>query len=195
MTISLHVRLFAICALCFLFTLSGCVSTRVSGEVLSDKQPRLQEVEISIRYATFSGGSTASSLGQRNLDRLLPYLRARLPVVFALNGIPASMKEPLTSDENRPLTTRPRIKYLVLTPDSASYNSRSGQTLSLSADLIEPKSSEKLWHGDISLATPGFGSFDEDLANKIAVKLLEQLRHDKVVRLSSKEIKTQPPAQ
>jgi hypothetical protein len=105
------------------------------------------------------------------------------------------MKDSAASVETRSLTTRSRVKYLVLTPDSASYSSRSGQTLSLSADLIEPKSSEKLWHGDILLATPGHGSFDEDLANKIAVKLLEQLRHDKVVRLSSKEIKTQPPTQ
>ena len=101
----------------------------------------------------------------------------------------------MPNDESKSSTMRPNVKYLVISPVSASYSSQSGQTLSLNADLIDPKSGSKLWHGDISLATPGYGKFDEDLANRIAVKLLEQLRHDKVARISGKDIKSQPPTQ
>ena len=47
-----------------------------------------------------------------------------------------------------------------------------------------------IWIADIRLATLGFGKFDEDLANDVAVKFLEELKNANLVKLQYSTILT-----
>lgn len=156
---------------------TGCVSTRVSSRVASQAKP-VERVAVVVRSGQFNGGNTASQLGQRNLDALLPFLSARLPAVLTAGGLPARGVGVETTAPRPTLRLEPGEQLMVVTPVSAEYSSRSGQTLNVRAEVVDPLKRQATWRGDIRLHTLGFGKFDEGVANDVASKVLERLRSD-----------------
>ena len=184
-------RVQALATVAILLAVSGCVTSRVSGELLVDKPPRVREVEVTVRYRAYEGNNMAARMGQAGLDNLMPHLRARVPTVFSLNGIPATLNEAASGIYGKePPPIRPGVTNLVLFPVSATHSTGGGLSLHLEASLVNPTTSKAFWHGYITLSTIG-GKFDEGVADKVAVKLLDQMRADKLVRLPAKEIRTQ----
>jgi anaerobic glycerol-3-phosphate dehydrogenase len=69
--------------------LGGCVNTNVSSRKVGSDNTRLERVVFAIQTPTFAAANLAANLGQKNFDALVPNLKVRLPIVFALNGLPA----------------------------------------------------------------------------------------------------------
>lgn len=167
--------------------LSGCVSTRVTSNTSAKLAAPVEQFVLLVKTGKFQGsGGVGSSLGQRNLDDLVPHLVTRLPVIFVLNSIPMKAA-PSVFDES---TLSGKAKVLIVKPVSAIYSTRTGQTLNLRAEILDVKASTYIWSADISLHTLGFGKFDEKLAENVAVKLLTQLRSDGVISLPEGEPRT-----
>src|SRR5262245_48471685 len=121
----------ALATLAILLAVSGCVTSRVSGELLVDRPPpRVREVEVTVRYRTYSSTNRAARLGQAGLDDLMPHLRARVPTVYSLNGIPATLNEAASGIYGKePPPVRPGVPSLVLVPVSASHSTGGGLSL------------------------------------------------------------------
>ncbi len=158
---------------------TGCVSTRVTSSVVTPNAGRLERVVVVVRSGSFKQSNVAATLGQRNLDSLLPVLNRRLPVVLAEGGLPARQTGDESALPGMPLRVEAGEKVLQVVPVSASYSNQSGQALVVQAQLIDPlKPGKPLWKADIRMATLGFGKFDETVANDIGRQMLERLRAD-----------------
>jgi hypothetical protein len=162
--------------------LAGCVATSVSSRVVTPQQSSVQRVAVVVNSGTFERG-IAGHLGQRNFNNLSPNLAARLPVVFSLNGLPAR-SVPLEEGGNTTVHAEAGETVMIISPQSASYSTGSGQTLIIRATLQNPGANGLFWRADIDMRTLGFGSFDDKLADDIAVKLLERMRTDRIATLA-----------
>jgi hypothetical protein len=165
---------------------SGCVSTQVNSYVVSAPRSAPRQVAVVLAGGSFSAGNIAGSLGQKNLDQLAPSLQRRLTGTLTLNGLPARWwsagTDSLQSDES----------LLVISPASATYSSRTGQTLVITASLRDGAGSMPYWQASIRMATLGFGQFNDGVADDIASQLLQRLRSDKILA-GSGSIQLMPP--
>lgn len=152
-------------------SLAGCVSTRVDSTVFGSEHAPVDRVIVLARPGSFAGANVAGSLGQRNLDKLAPSLQDRLPADLSLNGLKARW----WSDGAAPA---PGEAVLTLEPVSASYNSRSGQTLVMRATLKVSSHPLPIWTAEIHMATLGFGRWGDGVADDIATQLVQRLRAD-----------------
>lgn len=160
------------------FVMAGCVSTHVTSKAISKNQPPIEQFILLVKTGQFQGnGGVGSGLGQRNLDSLVPHIASRLPAVFSLNNIPMKLESTVFRDS----TLNGKAKVLIVKPVSASYSSRTGQTLTIRAEILDVNAQAYSWYADINMHTLGFGKFDEKVADDIAVKLLERLREDGLV--------------
>ena len=163
--------------------LSACVSTRVTGQSLAKTAQPAQQLLVVVASGRFSAGNTASNLGQQNLDSLVPNLVERLPAVFSRNGVPSRGVNASSPENSTPGQLRPAAgeRVLVVAPQSATYNSRSGQELFVSVKLLsDPPALTTVWQGQVRMGTLGFGKFDAKVANDIAIQILELLRSEKL---------------
>jgi hypothetical protein len=183
---SMRRRLFAVLLSSLaLTTLTACVMTRVTGKVVGEKPNQVQRVALVVRDGQFAGKNIAGRLGQTNLESLIPNLQTRLPAVFELNGLPTRLVAPNEAAE-QPARVKlsPGEGLIVVTPSAATYSSRSGQTLTVRAELINATSAAVVWRAEIQMSTLGFGKFDAKVANDIAIQMLERLRSDGIAALS-----------
>ncbi|MFT3736811.1 MAG: hypothetical protein QM776_17670 [Rhodocyclaceae bacterium] len=150
-----------------LLSLAGCASSGVDGELLVDSPPPLRSVVIDVQ-----GGRSERGLNQKDLDALVPLLKVRVPKVFALNDVAATLP-PGSPDASMVLT---------LTPVKAG---RSGARhyLDFAATLYSRERQKMIWRGSLDIGYSGsLSQFDEQAADQMAVRLLEQLRTDKIYR-------------
>lgn len=168
-----------------MLAISACVNTQVTSKVVGASQVSLKQITlIVVNSGSFSAGNTASGFGQKNLNSLIPHLQSRLPVVFTLNGIPTRLASSMTgSDGQNRAKLEPNESLVVVTPVSATYSSKSGQTLVLRAELLDRAKGSLVWRAEIHMATLGFGKFDDKVADRIAIQMLEKMREDGIVRL------------
>jgi hypothetical protein len=162
---------------------AGCVSTSVTSRAITTSSPPAQSLLVIVKGGKFSAGNVASNLGQKNLDSLVPSLVRRLPIVFSANGLPTRAQDAYVSDAalHASLKPVPPERILILSPTSATYNSKSGQELFLNAQLLDDSGLKALvWQAQIRMGTMGFGSFDDKVADDIGLQLLEKLRTDRV---------------
>lgn len=165
-----------------LTTMAGCVATRVSGQATGTASPPARQLLVVVRTGSFAANNTASHLGQKNLDNLVPQLVARLPVVFSNNGLPSRAVAAQPGDPLRPAAGE---RVLIVVPESATYSSKSGQELFLAAQLLSADAPYvPVWRARIRMGTLGFGQFDAKVANDIALQMLEQLRGDKLAAVT-----------
>ena len=162
------------CGALLLATLAGCVSTKVTSSVIAPQHATIDRVIVLARPGGFNGANIAGSLGQRNLDKLAPSLQERVPVDLSMNGLQARW----WSDG---ATQAPGEAVLTLAPVSASWNSRTGQTLVMRATLQDALYQRPIWTADISMATMGFGHWGDGVADDIATQLIERLRADHLI--------------
>lgn len=176
MTIHLHRRLATVCiAGIAALLLSACVSTRISSELIDKRQGPIERTLIVVRTGTMSDKNMAGLLGQKNIDGLMPSLLKRLPPAFAAAGIDAraSWSETITSDDAVWLGRAP---LLLIQPVRATYNSQTGQTLTISARFLDAASRKEIWTSELFFYTMGFGKFDDKLADEVGVKLLAEMK-------------------
>jgi len=173
--------------------LNACVSTRVTSTKVGPTAQPLERAALVVKTGRFASSNTAGSLGQRNLDSLVPNLITRLPVVFTLNGIPARsvVSTSAAADPLSIIKLESNEKLIVLTPVSATYSSRGGQALVVEAELIDTVRKPPVWRAEIRLATLGFGKFDQKVADDVASQLLDKLRSDGIARIPDGPIRTQ----
>jgi hypothetical protein len=165
------------------FLMSACVSTRVTSQAIGASAPPAKQLLIIVKSGKFSANNTASHLGQRNFDNLVPHLVSRLPVVFSQNGVPSRAIDAYVSDLElqRSLKPAPGERVLIVSPQSATYNTKSGQELFLRVELLsDPPMLAPVWQAQVRMGTLGFGQFDAKVANDIALQILEQIRGDKM---------------
>ena len=179
MTIArLFLHLFAAAALALV---AGCVGTRVNSTESTHGNVALERVLIVYRSGSFggsNGANIAGSLGNRNLGELVPHLYARLPLAFQAQGVEARM---VAEADMRATRLHPGEKLLWLQPESAYYNSRTGQALYMGAELVEPATKQTLWKAQVTMATPGFGKFDDGVADALGLQIVDQLQKAHVV--------------
>ncbi|MEO8152969.1 MAG: hypothetical protein ABI605_07860 [Rhizobacter sp.] len=172
----------ALTALLSVLLLGACVSTRVSGERMVVMNERLSRLGVCVQRGTFQGGTTASSMGNRQLAEFYPHLVERLPVVFAGNGIESAAT--FCSSEGTGAT--PELNgfahILKLIPKAAKWNSSSGSSLEVDAEAFQRSNGVIVWRGEVTLRTPGGGKFDAALADDLANKLLIELSGDGVIK-------------
>jgi len=174
--------------LLLLLLLAGCVSTHVASQVnLGGKNADVQRVAIAFSSipAGWKATNIAGTLGARNLTKLAPHLRVRIPALFAKNGLQTRLIE---QEEPSTVEVEPGEYLVTLRATHAYYSSRTGQALYLQANMLKPGTSHPVWTAEISLTTLGFGQFDESVADSIAEQMLFQLRRDKVVARSEEPI-------
>jgi hypothetical protein len=165
--------------------LGGCVNTSVTSSKSTSEQERVERVVFVIQSGTFASPNIAANLGQKNLDGLIPNLNARLPIVFALNGLPARVTQ-ISGSLGQNLNVvklQTGERLILLSPVSATYNSRSGQSLTIRAELYAPARPIVTWRAEVRMATMGFGKFDEKVADSVATQMLERLRADGIAQL------------
>lgn len=155
--------------------ISGCVSTHVTSKALLKNPTPIDEFVLILKTGKFQGnGGIGSGFGQRNLDSIVPHLATQLPAVFSANGIQMKLEASVFQKS----TEQGKAKVLVVKPMSATYSTQSGQSLTIRAEILDVNAASFSWYADITMHTLGFGKFDEELANRIAVKLVNQLRED-----------------
>jgi len=81
-----------------LMTMTGCVATSVTSRPIGPMTHPAERLLIVVKGGTFKAQNIASNLGQRNLDKLVPSLVRRLPVVFEANGLPARTVDTSSAD-------------------------------------------------------------------------------------------------
>lgn len=155
--------------------LGGCVSTQVSSVVVNAPRTAPRQVAVSLAAGSFAAGNIAGDLGQKNLDQLAPSLQRRLTGTMALNGLPARWWSPGAD------SLQPQESLLVIAPASATYSSRTGQTLVVTASLRDAAGAPPYWQASIRMATLGFGQFNDGVADDIASQLLQRLRADQIL--------------
>jgi hypothetical protein len=74
---------------------------------------------------------------------------------------------------------------------SAAYSSRSGQSLTIKAELYAPLKPIVTWRAEVQMATMGFGKFDERVADSVATQMLERLRSDGIAQLPEGSFRTE----
>jgi len=92
----------------------------------------------------------------------------------------------LESTVFRDSTLNGKTRVLIVKPVSAAYSSRTGQTLTIRAEVLDVNAQAISWYADITMHTLGFGKFDDKVANDIAIKLLERLRDDGLIALAER---------
>ena len=169
-----------------LVALAGCVVTRSGGQKLAVPQTAVDRIGIVLQRAEFERGNTAASIGNRDANALLPQLATRMPVIFVLNRIDskaafggATGALPVELDGFRLL--------LRVWPQAATWNSTNGSTLTFGAELFDRETRLIIWRGSVLYGTSFYGSPDAALADKLAAKLLAQMRHDGVIMLRTAE--------
>lgn len=168
--------------------LTGCTIHYASSAVIAPVDSPIGRMVIVVQNGEFKKANMASTFGNQNLHSLVPHLESRLPVVFAMNGIETRAVTPGADGKPAPIKLEPNEATMFIIPVSAFYSTQSGQHLTLRALLMAPNSSKLVWKADIELGTPGFGKFDADLADGIAVDLLKKLRDDKMIKLPDDEV-------
>ncbi len=166
---------------------AGCVSTSVTSRALQKTSAPIEQMLVIVQPGKFAAGNVASSLGQKNVDALVPSLAERVPVVFSLNGVATRAAKAGAPSA----VATPAEHVLVITPTSATYSSKSGQELFVRAELRDPAKSAVLWQADIRLATLGFGKFDNKVADDLSLQMLEKLRSDGIAKVSAGPLRTQ----
>ncbi len=172
--------------------LTGCTIHYASSAVIRPVDAPIERMVIVVQNGEFKKGNMASLYGDKNLQSLIPNLKSRLPIMFSLNGIETRAADTAADGKAAPVKLQPNEAAMLIYPVSAFYSSQSGQHLTLRAMLMAPNSVKPVWRADIELGTPGFGKFDADLADGIAVDLLTKLRNDKVIKLPDDDIRRAP---
>ncbi|MES2151558.1 MAG: hypothetical protein V4508_17410 [Pseudomonadota bacterium] len=182
----------AIGALGALALLCGCTTTPVHSDLLVPNQEPMDRVVIVVRPSTIENGATADPAATGRFDQLVPLLSERLPKLFALNGIDAQVLGGAKFRHEPDQSAKPAtLRVLTLTPMSGNFNKKNGQVLHFRATLLDHVKNQALWRADIKVTGMGFGSFDQKVADELAVKLLERLRHDKLTRIPAADIRTE----
>lgn len=152
-----------------LFSLVGCVIVGVDGETLMSNPPSAKQIVIVV-----NDGRSVSGLNQKEIDNLASLLKTSIPAVFSKNGFPAERGSMLTA-KGLVLTVTPARTYYFKTRNYIEFN----------AILITTETQQVVWRGSVDVGfTPPFHSLNEDTADKMALRLLEQLRADKAVTRS-----------
>ena len=185
-------RILTVLALSLAALLAGCTIHYASSAVISPVDAPIERMVIVVQHGEFKKGNMASVYGDKNLQSLTPNLESRLPIMFSLNGIETRAAGTGPDGKPAPVKLQPHEATMFIYPVSAFYSTQSGQHLTLRALLMAPNSPKPVWRADIELGTPGFGKFDADLADGIAVDLLTKLRDDKVIKLPDEQIRKAP---
>lgn len=169
-----------------LLMLAGCVTTSVTGQKLGSVNQPIEQVGIAINPAKFKNYNMASSLADTQVSTLFPHLASRMPIIFALNGIESKAMLDESGRVPHELSTYPNI--LLVRPQWASWNSRTGSALEVAMQLVDAENGRVIWRGTTMLKTLGFGKFDEELADEFARKLLVQLNEDGLIKFKGAEV-------
>jgi hypothetical protein len=162
-----------------LLPLAACVGTRVTNLSRGSAPVPIEALLIVYRPTSFgSSYSSAGSLGRRNLAELVPHLRARLPALLQEQGIRTRM---VSEPELEHVRLEPGEKLLWIAAASAAYSTRSGQTLTMNAEILDPATRVSLWKGEIVMTTLGFGSFDDKVVDNLGEQLVRQLRQARML--------------
>lgn len=187
--------------------LGGCVSTntlnlKIESNKLGTTQPPVREAVFLIKETTYAAKATdpkhsymyaearASSRMQFYADSLMPQLEARLPAIFQLNGISSravrSRESVLTVDD-----VKNTERIIVIDASRAYTNNLTGTDLMVSVELLDAKNRTPVWRANIAVTGLIFGEISSKAADVFAAKLLEKMRSDKIVGITSGAIRTQ----
>lgn len=167
--------------LLLVLSLTGCVATNVTSTRMTEAPVVVESILLHVQEGRFGESTTAGKLGQQNLNDLNRSLIARLPSVFQASGTPMRVLERLPTGPQDRVRVAANEYLMVITPQSATYSTRSGQSLAVDARLLDPRTLKLVWRADIRMATPGFGKFDDELAAGIGGQLIEKLRNDGIL--------------
>ncbi len=177
-----------------LLVLAGCVSTRVSGERTSVLSERITRLGVCFKRTFYAKGNAASTLGNELSDAMSRHLVARVPVVFADNGIESQAA--VCAQEGTAVA--PELsgfaQILKITPRAAQVGGFLGTRLEVDAEIFQKPSGQMLWRGEITLRPKFAGKFDAELADELAGKLLTQLYSDRVINPPRAVLGLQAPA-
>ena len=170
----------AVLLMLLISSMMGCTFSMVSSELITPVESPIDQITLVVKDHTFKGVNRASRYGQKNYESISAHLKTRIPAIFSSNGIATKLasKEKVSD-----------AYTLVIFPVSASYSTQSGQQLKLRAVLLKSRTSQQIWYSVIRLSTPGFGEYDAELADTVAIKLLEDLDDDNVINIDSGNIK------
>ncbi|ANH66712.1 hypothetical protein [Mitsuaria sp. 7] len=166
--------------------LAGCTMTHATGRKNDDREPAARKLAVVFVAGHFGGANLATIKGEGDTTALLPHLAERIPLVFQNNGVPTRTLGYVETPEQvfERYTLQPGEQFLVLAPNRATV--WNGKTLSFKAQtLIEPQPKGPTWTGEVKLIAHTFVTFDAKTADGFALKLLEQLRTDKVARVKA----------
>jgi hypothetical protein len=192
--------------------LGGCVVTQTSGSKLAGTEQPIQRMAVVVQRAVFEPGNVgrivgnpAADLGNKEVEQLFPHLANRLPVVLSLNRV-ESKAAYVDADATLPAELEGFRFVLRVYPRRSTWTNRSGNTLTIDAELLDRQSRQTLWRGDVLMGATSLGKYDAAMADEIATKLVAQMRHDGValaraaavpaaaVAATKQHVKQVPPA-
>jgi len=182
-------------SLAVFFGLLGCVPTTVTGQKFAAIDEPIGQLAIYVLEAKFERPYDTLELkktevsGNVDVEKFFPHLARRLPLVFSFNGIESKS---VLSMAGKGFSTNYQYALTVV-PQRVSWSSRRDTSLDVSCQIMNVKTQVKIWVGKISLETVGTGKYDEKIADVFAVKLLNKLRDDGILKLRAAEAQVLPP--
>jgi len=127
-------------------TLSGCVSTSITGRTLASIDRPIDKLGVYVQTGTFASSNIAASIGNKDVSSLFPHLTRRLPSILALNGIESQAIGSCLGETAVPVEMARFQQVLRIVPQSVSWNSRTGSSLVIGAEVLG-RGKGTIWKG------------------------------------------------
>ena len=165
-----------------LAAITGCVTTRVSGQKMAMVDQRMSRLGVCLQRVDFSSGKSDSSgsasaafIGRITTDQMYSGLASRLPVVFARNGVESAVVICSTDGTSVPRELESFAEILRITPSRATWSTQSLPSMTVGAEAFHRSNGVMIWRGTIRLGMAGGASVDDAVAEELANKLLIEL--------------------
>ncbi len=184
-------RLVRVATFLALFTsfVTGCVTTSVTGQRLSEVANPIEKLGILIVEGKFG---TTPNVGNITYLNLMARLPKRMPLVFSANHIEnkvalvgsnqkIEMKNEFADEKSFPYV-------LIIVPSKASFYARTDNVvIEMITTMVDRKTGKSIWKGGITFHKTGLTSVDDKSVDEFAKQLLVQLNKNGMIKLKAVE--------
>jgi len=170
--------------------LASCSSTRTVGQKLTEIDAPIKKIGVLANNKPYKSDFDrgTASISNKTTSKLLTVVQMRLPEVFLLNKIEASVY--LTNPPLQPaeLVQLNSFRYLLtINPSSTSHSNQGHTSVEMKASLVDQTDHKEVWRGAVRYSENLYTRINDEVGNNFAKELLVQLNHDGVIKLESDE--------